>query len=94
MSSVALAAQRQRRGEVDGGRGLADAAFLVGDGDDHRNGGGPGIVRHAGRGGEVDRSRRLDACTASRLHLVLAEIVRVEALQPLVQPVGVGLLRR
>ena len=37
MSSVALAAQGQRRGEVDGGRGLADAAFLVGDGDDHQD---------------------------------------------------------
>ena len=30
----ALFGERQRRGEVDGGRGLADAALLVGDGDD------------------------------------------------------------
>ena len=30
------AAHRQRGGEVDGGRGLADAALLVGDGNDHR----------------------------------------------------------
>ena len=28
-------AHGQRGGEVDGGRGLADAAFLIGDGDDH-----------------------------------------------------------
>ena len=30
-----LAAQRQRRRQVDGGRGLAHAALLVGDGDNH-----------------------------------------------------------
>ena len=30
----ALLGQRQRRGQIDGGRGFADAAFLVGDGDD------------------------------------------------------------
>ena len=36
MSSVALAAQGERRGEVDGGRGLTHAAFLIGDGNDHQ----------------------------------------------------------
>ena len=30
----ALVGERERRGQVDGGGGLADAAFLVGDGDD------------------------------------------------------------
>ena len=30
----ALVRERQRRGEVDGGGGFADAALLVGDGDD------------------------------------------------------------
>ena len=32
----ALVRERQRGGEVDGGRGLADAALLVGDGPDTR----------------------------------------------------------
>ena len=35
MSSVLLAAHGQGGGEVDGGRRLTDAAFLIGDGDDH-----------------------------------------------------------
>ncbi len=30
------AAHRQRRGKVHGRRGLADAAFLIGDGNDHQ----------------------------------------------------------
>ena len=30
----AAAGKRQRRGQVDGGRGFADAALLIGDGDD------------------------------------------------------------
>ena len=36
MSRVALAAQRQRRGQVDGGGGLPHAALLVGDCNDHQ----------------------------------------------------------
>ena len=35
MSSVGLAAQRERGGKVEGGRRLADAAFLIRDGEDH-----------------------------------------------------------
>ena len=35
MSSVLLAAHGQGGGEVDGGRRLADAAFLIGDGENH-----------------------------------------------------------
>ena len=79
----ALAAQRQRGRQVDGGRGLPHAALLVGDGDDHR--------------GEkfYDESRRFAhrrMRNAGRSHLVFPEIVRIEALQPLVQPLGVGLV--
>jgi hypothetical protein len=31
-----LAPQRKRRREIDGGRGLPHAPFLIGDGDDHQ----------------------------------------------------------
>src|SRR5437762_1401335 len=42
----------------------------------------------------IDVGEVPDPAAARRLHLVLAEIVRVEALQPLVETIGVGLLAR
>ena len=79
----ALLAQREPGGQVDGGGRLADAALLVGDCDDHAL---------------WDRNRAIlgrRSCAVSRtpLHLV-AHVVRIEALQPPLQPVLVGLIGR
>ena len=88
MSSVALAAQRQRRGQIDGGRGLPDAAFLVGDGDDHQE-------RDADVGLLAGTRRGIAGASSADVYILyLPRSSGIQALEPLVQPVGVGFLRR
>ena len=68
------AAEREGGGEVDGGRGLTHAALLIGNGQDHRQ---SGRVPCAFYG------------KAGRSHLVLAHLLGIQALQPVLEALGV-----
>ena len=64
-----LADGRERGAEIDRGRGLADAALLVGDGKDAGAGGGSGCVQARC---DLSRSRRIDPVGVARQARMLA----------------------
>ncbi|EXS68017.1 hypothetical protein BF95_01410 [Sphingobium sp. Ant17] len=66
-----LAAQRQFAGDVGGERGLADAAFLVEQRDDH------GVALHTGKPGFACGAKRCSPCRFSVVHRNGALLLKV-----------------